>query len=114
MEKFQRSGKSDVDVQIIVATADKIITRGAQILVRIQASMRVMSKREGRMRSLLIHIPRRKRGPSIWDQAFRNSRRCWQQRLRLMPDSAVGIFHKRFLTMLILSSTKAFQDIFEE
>jgi hypothetical protein len=30
-----------------------------------------------------------------------------------MPDSALGIFHKRLLTMLILSSTKAVQDLLD-
>jgi hypothetical protein len=47
--KALRSEKSDVIVQIIVATADRMITRGAQMLFRIQALMRVRSKKEGRM-----------------------------------------------------------------
>jgi hypothetical protein len=44
--KARRSEESDVIVQIIVATADRIITRGAQMLVLIQASMRVRSKKK--------------------------------------------------------------------
>jgi hypothetical protein len=66
--KALRSEKLDVIVQIIVATADRMITRGAQMLVRIQALMRVRSKREGRMKSRLIQMPRGKRGPSISDR----------------------------------------------
>jgi hypothetical protein len=41
--KALRSEKSDVIVLIIVATADRMITRGAQMLVRIQALMHVRS-----------------------------------------------------------------------
>jgi hypothetical protein len=37
--KALRSEKSDVIVEIIVATADEMITRGAQMLVFIQALM---------------------------------------------------------------------------
>jgi hypothetical protein len=70
MPKALRSEKSDVIVQIIVATADRMITRGAQMLVCIQALMRVRSKRVGRMKSLLIQMPRGQRGPSISDRVF--------------------------------------------
>jgi hypothetical protein len=48
-------------------------------------------------------------GPGIW-----NGRRCWQQRLKPTPDSALGMFHKRLLMVLTLSSTKAVQDQLEE
>jgi hypothetical protein len=68
--KVLRSEKSDVIVQIIVATADRMITCGAQMLIRIQALMRVRSKNEGRMNSLLIQMPRGMRGPSISDRVF--------------------------------------------
>jgi hypothetical protein len=61
--KALRSEKSDVIVQIIVANADRMIKRGAQMLVHIQDSMRIRSKREGRIKSLLIQMPRGKRGP---------------------------------------------------
>jgi hypothetical protein len=44
--KALRSEKSDVIVQIIVATADRVITRGSQMLVLIQAIMRVRSKKK--------------------------------------------------------------------
>jgi hypothetical protein len=40
------------------------------MLVRIQALMRVRSKTEGRMKSLLIQIPSGKRGPSISDRVL--------------------------------------------
>jgi hypothetical protein len=65
-----RIEKSDVIVQIIVATADRMITRGARMLVRIQDSMRVRSRKEGRTKSLLIQMPRGMRGPSILDWVF--------------------------------------------
>jgi hypothetical protein len=48
--KALRNEKSDVIVQIIVATADRKIRRGAQMLVCILAPMRVRSKREGGMK----------------------------------------------------------------
>jgi hypothetical protein len=38
-------------------TADKMITRGAQMLVRIQSFMHVRSKRNGMMKSFLIQMP---------------------------------------------------------
>jgi hypothetical protein len=56
--KTLRGGKKDVIVQIIVASADRMNICGAQMLVRIQALMRVRSKIEGRMKSLLIQMPR--------------------------------------------------------
>jgi hypothetical protein len=68
--KALRSEKSDVIVHIIVATADRMITRGAQMLVLIQALMRVRSKKEGRMKSLLIQMPKGMRGSSISDRVF--------------------------------------------
>jgi hypothetical protein len=46
MLNVHRSGNSDVFVQNIVATAGTMISRGAQMLVRIQALMLVRSKRE--------------------------------------------------------------------
>jgi hypothetical protein len=70
MPKALRSERLDVIVQIIMAIADRIITRGAQMLVRIQALMRVRSKKEGRMNSLLIQMPKEKRVPSISDRVF--------------------------------------------
>jgi hypothetical protein len=53
-----------------VATSDRMITRGAQMLVCILALMRVRSKREGMMKSLLIQMQRDRRGPSIPDWVF--------------------------------------------
>jgi hypothetical protein len=47
-----------------------VITRGAQMLVLIQALMRVRSKNEGRMKSLLIQMPKGILGPSISGRVF--------------------------------------------
>jgi hypothetical protein len=68
--KSLRSEKSDVIVQIIVATADRMITREAQMLVLIQAVMRVRSKKEGMMESLLIQMPKGMRCLSTSDRVF--------------------------------------------
>jgi hypothetical protein len=70
------------------------------------------AKIEGRMRPQLEQMPRRNLAPSISDRVFTTAGAVSSSAsARCPPNSALGMFQNLLLTMLILSPTKAFQDL---